>query len=106
MKAYELLAEPAAWTQGATARDVTGLALDVGVGAREASRSSFAVCWCAMGAILACYEDCIPFSEAAEKFGALMNHLTIKKGIFVTQWNDDPARTHAEVLGVLKDLDI
>lgn len=99
MKAHELLATPEKWTQRATARDLNGFDLS-----SEVALSKKAVAWCSMGAILACYEDSniAGNNTAADKYALLRDRV----GNDVLKWNDAPQRTHAEVVAVLRELDI
>ncbi len=84
----ELLINPKRWTKGPFARDADGKTCD--------PRSDQAVSWCLVGALLRCYpssEDPVAFYRAVDKVIA-----KLPKGRFPAEWNDDPARTHAEVL--------
>lgn len=58
-----------------------------------------AVCWCLAGAIDRCY----PSSD-----NTLVRRLVQNKigGIGIADFNDDSARTHAEVLALVEELDI
>ncbi len=91
-KAWELLDSPDKWTQGADARDVDGEAC--------AYNSTRADCWCLDGALAKVYgiAKCIRMTDIVK------NHLGLDTMAF--QWNDAMDRTHAEVLAVLKELDI
>jgi hypothetical protein len=90
MKAWELLATPDKWTQGVGARDARG---------REVSPSSKkAKCWCIYGAINKCYGN-DGFSLMALRIERLIP-------TYVSTWNDNPKRTHAEVIEVLKKADV
>lgn len=90
MKAYELLAGPKAWNQGRMARNAKGYPVD--------PESPKACSWCAVGAILRCY------GLAAMSLPKI-DILRAKTGNTLW-WNDRPERTHAEVVAVLKELDI
>jgi len=100
-KAYEKVA--AGWTQWAGAKDAEGKATYVD--------DPTATCWCAEGAINACYINPIPTMVK------LRDHLCMYEGvdkelathdptIAINSWNDHPSRTQAEVVGVLRRLDI
>lgn len=91
MKAYELLAKPESWTQGAFARDAEGRAT------QDLMQSA---CWCVAGAIKRCYESRVDRQKALDR-------LEDETGWYaIPPWNDDPARTHAEVVDLLRRLDI
>ncbi len=95
MKAHELIAKPENWTKCAAARNKNGEP----VFESSPQASSF----CMIGAIARCYGP-DEFREFVER---LVNYLRIRKGaVLISNWNDDPARTHEEVLEVLKELDI
>lgn len=87
-KAYELLAKPDSWTQGEYAETDSGRGVE--------ADSPDAVCWCAWGAIIRVY------GVGWETIGRVEHRV----GDSITAWNDNPDRTHAEVLAVLKELDI
>lgn len=80
---------PEKWTQGANARDAVGL--PVPVSARGA------VCFCSAGAVIRAVPS-VDFSSAASQLveAAGIVSFTVEHGL--TVWNDDPERTHAEVL--------
>jgi len=88
MKAHELLADPASWIQGMYASDENGYWVSV--------KSDLAVKFCLVGALCRCYKD---EHEACNKVRA-----AIKQEL--AYWNDRPERTHAEVIAVLKELDL
>lgn len=87
MKAFELLEKPGAWTRNALARNAAGEPVTpYGQGA---------VCWCVVGAVLKCYENTdFALQSLNERVG------------MVVAWNNDPRRTQAEVVAVLKELDL
>ena len=91
MKAWELI-EQKGWCQGATAKD--GLGKEV-----WPVTSSNACAYCAVGAIWACYGYGYAGSEPHNKLEENLDCL-------ITEWNDDPQRTKAEVVAKLKELDI
>lgn len=81
-RARELIAEPEHWTQGAPARDRRGDSCDV--------FNKHAVSWCVVGVI--CRAGLTEArNDALEAFARV-----IFGGI--VPWNEDPERTHAEVL--------
>lgn len=90
MKAWELISGPGAWTQGFLARDRDGKAC--------LEDDSEACCFCMMGAIKRVYGP-----DFREVFDVLLRN---KVGQWYPQWNDRPGRTQAEVVAVLKELDI
>ena len=73
------------WTQGASARDVTGSV--------TRAWAEEAVCWCAMGAV-ACREDDWATTAAAWVV------LEEAAGMWVAEWNEAPGRTHEDVLAL------
>ena len=86
MTVAELLDSPEKWTQGAWARDKTGMALKV-------SHSGKAVCWCLLGAFLKVYiaagrKDA---GVARERLNALV------PGGCLVAWNDEKKRTFSQV---------
>lgn len=90
MKAYELLAEPESWTQGVCARDKHGLIIDY--------RSEEACSWSLYGAMCRCYPNMELFK--------LIDLVHVEIGHYPPFWNDNPHRTHAEVVELLRRLDI
>lgn len=84
MKAYELLSPPGAWCQGIN------------------SLGSPPIAWCIYGAIHQCY----PSPLAARKLPDLRQQVCERTGQRLEEWNDDPARTQAEVVALLKELDL
>jgi hypothetical protein len=91
MKVHELLAQPDSWTQQAYARNHDGDTV--------ASCSDDARCWCLLGAMFRCYAD-KDIAKIELKILDQTNKIT------VAQWNDDPDRTHQEVLDLCRQLDI
>lgn len=93
-KAADLLEKPGAWTQGASSRNASGDPDDDNVIRRDA------VCWCAYGAILkAAGETLIIGSPRAAAAAEIIDGIVVAD---VTQWNDDPNRTQAEVVEALR----
>lgn len=89
MKAYELLSTPDKWTKNSHAREQGGEPVD--------PFNPIAVCWCLEGALINVY--------GARWLGKLID---VESRILcpASLWNDSPSRNHAEVVAVLKELDI
>jgi len=85
MKAHELLARENGWCQGIYSR----LAKD---GTPQ---------FCLMGALSKCYQGDINAPEIFFSVRARIGH-----DIKLECWNDTPGRTQAEVVALLKELDI
>ena len=91
MKAYELLSDPAKWTRGVLARNSDGLPV--------VPSSASACQFCLVGALYHCYtpEQAMDiWTQIDEEFYEKNNE------IGVGDWNDDPSRTHEEVVAFLK----
>lgn len=86
MKAWQLIEKPENWTRSAVARDAK----------RFPCRAKFegATCWCALGALIKAEVPDEGVARLHDKLGEFS----------VPVWND--THTHAEVLAVLKELDI
>ena len=101
MKAYKLLADPAHWTQRAIARNRTGDEVDSG--------SHAAVAWCLTGAL---HRSC--FRQHGSHRNKVLAYWSGRLRIYehlggltaLAQWNDAPERTHADVVRVLRELDL
>jgi hypothetical protein len=93
MKAYELISSPFKWTKGCFARDRHGAAIS--------EYSDDATCFCLVGAIHKCYED-----DTDGEYNALMQLEGALNVDSLPRWNDEPERTHEEIVGVLKKFDI
>lgn len=91
MKMYELLAKPENWTKNANARDAQGNDLGSCFNPR-------AVSFCLIGALCKTYG----MGETSRK----PDRLLCDRLGNLSAWNDAPARTHAEVLALLHELDI
>jgi len=99
MKAYELLADPKSWCQEAFCLDAEGQA--VTIGHKAACR------WCLMGALQHAYRR----DDAETHF---KRHEAVRREIRrqfgwrggPLSWNDTPDRTHAEVLALLRSLNL
>lgn len=89
-RAWKLLEPEGAWTQGASARDS---------GRRVVIFSSERACqWCALGAIGATYKGYQILDIERRLRSELAGSIAV--------WNDTPERTQAEVVALLKSLDI
>lgn len=95
MKAHELLVTPDKWTQDVYCRDKDG------EGGGMLGSDPGAVSWCLTGAIDKCY-PALSHKQRENILNKIRTHL----GRNPIAWNDAPERTHAEVLAVLKELDI
>jgi hypothetical protein len=97
MKASDLLDRPERWTQGCSARDVSGN--------RVYSLDTHAVCWCALGALIVSHKDRPePDYEAArDELLAAIQRRHGSEYAAITRWNDDSKRTFEEVREVLID---
>jgi hypothetical protein len=93
MKAFELLENPKSWVQKTYAR----ISPEWLTGVEPTSPQ--ATCWCIVGAIHRCY----PENEVAKNRMAVCEAIGWQSPI---DWNDAPERTHAEVVALLKKLDI
>lgn len=87
----ELLEAPERWTQGVLARRADGDPWFV--------NSDEAVCWSLVGAIERVYRNTRFVSGVCWRVGNEVNN-------FPQKWNDDPERTHAEVLALCRKLNI
>jgi len=94
MKIRELLSDESKWTKGVVARDKLGIALG--------PRNEKAVCWCLLGAAVRCYDYSPQYSEVIWK---IRKALGLVKPL-TSEWNDDPARTFAEVKALVEELDV
>lgn len=88
--AKDLIRSPDKWTRDFYARDSDGVEVS--------PDNSTAVCWCALGAIAyATNTDWNQFwSLSSDTASALLGAAHVDED--VPAWNDDPARTHAEVM--------
>ncbi len=96
MKIHQLLETPDKWTQGAFARLPDGKAVK--------SNHPNAVCWCLIGAICKCYDGI--GAKTAISDAILAAAAGAVAGEMLSTWNDHPSRTHAEVLELVKRLDV
>ncbi len=83
--ARERIATPERWTQGKYARGVAG--------SETGWASPTATCWCSLGALRASSPS--NFDDALQADDFLAEAIGNAE---IADWNDDPARTHAEVL--------
>ena len=91
MKAHELLSDPSKWTQGVLARRQDGSAI--------APVNPEACSFCIVGALYHCYDA----KTAMDIWTTLDEEFYDKHNeIGIGDWNDDPARTHEEVVEFLK----
>lgn len=92
MKAWELLSSPERWTQHVTARDSNDVIC--------LEDDGKACSWCIIGALRKCY-------QSLDRELSVWRDITVAIGNQdVADWNDAPERTHAEVLEILKRLDV
>ncbi|MFI5404981.1 MAG: hypothetical protein ACHQ1D_00560 [Nitrososphaerales archaeon] len=89
MKIKELLKNRWKWTKGAFAR--------TWYGTKTEYYSSNASRFCLLGALLKCYN--FDFEEPGTK-------IELKIGGTISEWNDNPDRTFAEVKQLVEELDI
>lgn len=75
---------PEKWIRGASACDRKGIPV--------APRSHYATCFCIIGAVDRVAKN---FDDRREAFDMLYKSTNID---IISEWNDDPARTHAEVM--------
>ncbi len=99
MKAKDLLRNPAHWCQGEMARDESGQPCRV--------RSYEAMKFCLAGALAKCYEENEMF-KILEKVQAVIKKKLNTKWEYnsLSLFNDNPTRSHAEVLEVLELADV
>jgi len=97
MKVQELLKHPKSWTQTCLARDAFGRI--VGPRSFEAKQ------WCLIGAVLRCYMNESEMSRD-ERWDEIDLAVYQKHHMKAAAWNDASDRTHAEVLALVKELDI
>jgi hypothetical protein len=102
VKAHVLLEPPEAWVQGALAVDCDG---------HHCPPDDPTACrWCVVGALKKCYgPDSFliiePLKADLEQNRALVLESLSYHNI-VAYWNDSPERTHADVVALLKKLDL
>ena len=94
MKAYKLVQK--GWCQDAFALDAEGKPVS--------SRSRKAIAWCALGALCRVY-----MSNDNDRLEQAMKELRLQlpgKHSTISSWNDAPERTQAEVVTMLRELDL
>lgn len=96
--AKDLIATPDRWTQGVSARDVYGMEVD--------PENPTAKCFCLTGALARARYEAFGYSFIGDNsFGRahalLPRAVDYKFELSVPKWNDDPNRTHHEVLKAL-----
>lgn len=91
MKVQELLTDESKWTQGCSARDTSGNAV-------QYSHES-AVSWCLLGALQFCYAG----GDFQRIINQIKRHLHIP---FINRWNDQPDRIFTEVRKLVVELDL
>lgn len=94
MKIKELYTDESKWTHGANARDTNG--------APVLTHSQRACKWCLLGAIMYCYEDTGEYDKITDFVYTALPEYEFN----ITGWNDDSARTFAEVKELVEHLDI
>lgn len=91
--AWQLLADPARWTQNAMAKNAMGFPSLI-------KPEDGAVCWCMTGAIYKIYSSAgRTRSELFLEFWRRVPYLNM------TSWNDDPGRKHSEVVAMMKEVE-
>lgn len=99
MKAYQLLSDPGAWTQGADARNAAGYS--VNFNAPDAAQ------WCAVGALIRCYPD--HWKQIVDDIWEKeceINQSPFGHSMGLTAWNDESHRTQADVVELLRRHDL
>lgn len=87
--ARKLLSKEERWTRGGLARDSDGVIVE--------PQAKEAVCWCAMGAV---HKQRGPSRSEAAAERRLFETMpeTYRNGGYLGQYNDDPNRTHPDLL--------
>jgi hypothetical protein len=91
MKIRELLADEWCWTQGDDTPRVGHM------GTRR---------YCLMDAVHACYNRPMTSPPLSARFWDVVWALRAHTGACISDWNDDPSRTFAEVRALVEKLDI
>ncbi len=94
MKLYELFNKPENWTQGVLARDKDGKMVEC--------HSDTAYSFCLNGGILKCYGYDTQRVMVSDIFAFVSDSINES----ISKWNDNPSRTHAEVLSLVRKLNI
>ncbi len=87
----ELLAVPERWTQGWGARDANG--------EKCLWFQEIATCWCVSTAF---GKACAGFSD--NSIAIAWKAIEQAADVIVSAWNDDPTRTHADILALLREV--
>ena len=96
MKIKNLLHSKKQWTKSAQARDSDGAACD--------PKSSKAVQWCLLGAVIKAYGIMELLSDSPESvYNVIKAHMGV---LSLTEWNDSEERTFKEVRKLIKTLNI
>lgn len=93
MKIKELLVTPDKWAQEQFARDKYGNATSVYSGTAKS--------FCLIGAVDRCYMKATKYRSVLRRI-----HDNIPADTNILRWNDDPKRTHAEVLELVTRLNV
>lgn len=93
MKAYELLSDETKWCQHAEAITVNSIYVF--------PYDPRAVRWCLVGAVKRCY---IGYDNCLERITEAIPADERREN--VAEWNDAPERTYADVVGMLRRLEI
>ena len=95
-KIRELLTDESKWTKWTSARNKFDRA--------TRPQDPDAICWCLVGAFNKCYPGYnLERESVSEK---LSDAVFSRFHKFINQWNDDPARTFAEVKALVEELDV
>lgn len=94
MKAWQLIERPENWAQGGYAKDPDGQLVNW--------KDDTACCWCVLGALHKCY----PSKDLFDASSRLVRDRILRFAEGIDLWNDSPSTTHAQVLAVLKELDV
>ena len=88
-RARALLDSPESWTQGALARDATGVPVE--------PTSQYATCWCLTGALR------VSAQTPEEELDAIVQLEGRVPQLGLESHNDHPGTRHADVLGLLDE---
>lgn len=105
MKAYELLTDPENWTQGVYVKPKKGPKPESSISPKPEEGNPETDCFCLLGAIRYCYPD-QNGPTRRQAINLVFDTLYERCNIAATHWNDDPNRTHEEVVALLKELDV
>jgi hypothetical protein len=90
-----ILARPTSWTRGGSARDAHG--------GKTSPAGPDAVAWDLCGALFAASGPLAPFDTSGQRANLVVAALFAVTRAPLIAWNDDPARTHRDVLNLLYD---